>query len=189
WAGPRGQAGMNRLPRGVERMLRLGLPADQFEPIAGDLEEDYRARAIRDGAWRATIAIWVLAARLVLTFGWEKTAYGRPLPPIADEAPRAFTVLESLTQDALFAARMLRRQPGFTVVVVLMLALGIGANTAIFGVVDAVLWRPLPYPDAHQVMSLAERRPREGRLHGPVAPADFFDWRRDARSFAVMASY
>jgi putative ABC transport system permease protein len=180
---------MNNLPRGVERLLRIGLPADQREPIAGDLEEDFRARAGRDGRLRATIAIWWLAARVALTFRWEKTAYGRPLPPIADEAPRRFTVLESVTQDAVFAARLLRRQPGFTIVVVLMLALGIGANTAIFGVVDAVLWRPLAYPDAHEVMALAEQRPREGRFYGPVAPADFFDWRRDARSFAFMASY
>jgi putative ABC transport system permease protein len=180
---------MNRLPPGVERLLRLGLPADQFEPIAGDLEEEYHARTRRDGALRATIAISMLAARLALTFGWEKSAYGRPLPPIAEEAPRRFTVLESMTQDVLFAARMLRRQPGFTIVIVLMLALGIGANTAIFGVVDAVLWRPLPYPNAHEVMALAEQRPREGRFYGPVAPADFFDWRRDARSFALMAAY
>src|SRR5262249_12375984 len=147
------------------------------------------ARASRDGMLRAAIGIWALAARLVLRFGWEKTAHGRPLPPIADEAPGRFTLLESMTQDAVFAARMLRRQPGFTIVVVLMLALGIGANTAIFGVVDAVLWRALPYPNAHEVMALAEQRPREGRFYGPVAPADFFDWRRDARAFVSMAAY
>src|SRR3982750_3156915 len=109
-------------------------------------------RRRRDGVPRAAIGIGMLAARLVLTFGWEKAARGRPLPPIADEAPRRFTMIESMIQDALFAARVLRRQPGFTVVIVLMLALGVGANTAIFGVVDAVLWRPLPYPNAHEVM-------------------------------------
>ena len=96
---------------------------------------------------------------------------------------------DALRQDIAFGARMLRRQPGFTAVAVLALALGIGANTAIFSVVDAVLWRPLPYPRADRVMSLAEQRPRESRWFGPVAPADFFDWRRDNRSFSAMAAY
>ena len=86
---------------------------------------------------------------------------------------------DGLRQDIAFGARMLRRQPGFTAVALLALALGIGATTAIFSVVDAVLWRPLPYPRADRVMSLAEQRPRESRWFGPIAPADFFDWRRD----------
>ncbi len=83
---------------------------------------------------------------------------------------------DGLRQDIAFGVRMLRRQPGFTAVAIFALALGIGATTAIFSVVDAVLWRPLPYPRADRVMSLAEQRPREGRWFGPVAPADFFDW-------------
>src|SRR5262245_57997672 len=84
---------------------------------------------------------------------------------------------------------MLRRQPGFTAVALVALALGIGANTAIFSIVDAVLWRSLPYPDADRVMEIAEQRPREGRLFGAVSPADFFDWRHDARSFSAVAAY
>ena len=96
---------------------------------------------------------------------------------------------ESLRQDVGFSLRMLIRQPGFTIVALVALALGIGANTAIFSIVDAVLWRSLPYPDANRVMAIAEQRPREGRLYGPVAPADFFDWGRDSRSFAAMAAY
>ena len=96
---------------------------------------------------------------------------------------------DSLRQDVGFGIRMLRRQPGFTAVALIALALGIGANTAIFSVVDAVLWRPLPYPGADEIVSIGEQRPREGRLYGPVSPADFFDWRRDGRSFAAMAAY
>src|SRR3954471_11974363 len=84
---------------------------------------------------------------------------------------------------------MLRRQPGFTFVALLALAPGIGANTAIFSIVDAVLWRSLPYPRADRVMALAEQRPRESRWFGPVAPADYLDWRRDSRSFSAMAAY
>ena len=96
---------------------------------------------------------------------------------------------DALRQDVVFSVRMLRRQPGFTVVALLALALGIGANTAIFSVVDAVLWRPLPYPRADRVMALAEQRPRESRWFGPVSPADYFDWRRDNHSFSLMAAY
>ena len=180
---------MNRLPRGVEWLLRVALPADHREPIAGDLEEEYGLRRRRAGVLRATLSVWWLAARLALAFRWETVSRGRPLPPIADEIPRRFTVFESTAQDVFFAARLLRRQPGFTAVAVVMLALGIGANTAIFGVVDAVLWRPLPYPNADRLMAIAEQRPREGRFYGPVAPADFFDWRRDTQSFAAMAAY
>ena len=95
---------------------------------------------------------------------------------------------DGLRQDIGFGARMLRRQPGFTAVAIFALALGIGATTAIFSVVDAVLWRPLPYPRADRVMSLAEQRPRESRWFGPIAPADYFDWRRDNRSFSAMAA-
>src|SRR5262249_9758222 len=56
-------------------------------------------------------------------------------------------------------------------------------------VVDAVLWRALPFTRADEIVALGEARPREGRVNGPVAPADFFDWRRDSRSFAAMAAY
>ncbi len=96
---------------------------------------------------------------------------------------------DGLRQDIVFSVRMLRRQPGFTAVAIFALALGIGATTAIFSVVDAVLWRPLPFPHADRVMSLAEQRPRESRWFGVVAPADYFDWQRDSRSFSAMAAY
>src|SRR5262245_12504790 len=178
----------DRLPRGVETLLRLGLPSDQHEPIAGDLLEEYVARVRRDGELRARTAVWVEAARVAWRFRVEQTVRGRPLPPIGDEVRRA-AVWDKVRQDVAFGVRMLRRQPGFTAVAVLALALSIGANTAIFSVVDAVLWRPLPFPRADELVALGEARPREGRVNGPVAPADFFDWRRDSRSFAAMAAY
>jgi putative ABC transport system permease protein len=96
---------------------------------------------------------------------------------------------EAFWQDAVFGVRMLRRRPGFTCVALVALALGIGANTAIFSIVDAVLWRPLPFGGERRVLEIAEQRPRESRWFGPVSPADFFDWQRDSRSFTAMAAY
>ena len=178
----------DRLPRGLHRLLALGLPGDQREPIAGDLEEEYAARARQIGPLRAGLWAWWHAARLASSFARERLLGRRGVPPIADEIPRRLRMWESLVQDVAFGARMLRRQPGFTAVAVLALALGIGANTAIFSVVDAVLWRPLPFPRADQLVAIGEERVRDGQLMGSVAPADFVDWRAASRAFAMMAA-
>ena len=97
--------------------------------------------------------------------------------------------MKTLWQDARYALRMLVKNPGFTLIAIVALALGIGANTAIFSVVNAVLLRPLPFPDSEQLMMVFERRPRQNREAGPVAPADFIDWQNQNRVFASMAAY
>jgi len=83
-----------------------------------------------------------------------------------------------------FALRQLRQSPGFTFVAVLTLALGIGANTAIFSIVNAVLLRPLPYPDADRIMVLNESS-GPGQDYSVALP-DYFDWRRADTSFDHM---
>src|SRR5690349_9096051 len=90
--------------------------------------------------------------------------------------------MSTLVQDFRYGLRMLRKNRGATLVAALALALGIGANTAIFSVVDAVLLAPLPYREPDRIVTLL----RNGT--GPASPADFLDWRRQARSFEYMAT-
>src|SRR5262245_18142358 len=165
------------------------LPTDLRESVAGDLQEERQAIRRRYGRLYASAWLAWTAARLSLRFAWELTLRGRPLPPIRDEVRRRDSMLDPIKKDISFALRMLRRQPGFTAVALIALALGVGANTAIFSIVNTVLWRPLPYPDSDRIMSFAEQRPREARLFGPASPADYFDWRSNSSSFSAMAAY
>jgi hypothetical protein len=138
----------------VLRLLARFVPGDLRESIAGDLQEEYLRLRARRGAGLAAAWLWWNAARVAFIFRWERTAHGRPLPPIGDELRGFASMWDTLRQDIVFGARMLRRQPAFTLVALIALTLGIGANTAIFSIVDAVLWRPLPYPASSDVISL-----------------------------------
>jgi len=107
-------------------------------------------------------------------------------------AVRSGVWLEELGRDVGHGVRMLRKNPGFAVVAVLTLALGISANTAIFSVVSAVLLRPLPYPDAERLVMAWTLAPGEGFSRSPTAPPDFREWRSQAaarRVFTGMAAF
>ena len=97
--------------------------------------------------------------------------------------------LESLIQDARFGLRVLFRRPAFTTVVVVVLALGIGANTAIFSIVDAVLLRPLPYRDSDRLV-LVWQSSKEHRATGEWFNTyrEFEEWQRNSRSFEKLAA-
>jgi len=91
-------------------------------------------------------------------------------------------------QDVRFALRGLHRTPGFTAIAIVTLGLGIGANAAMFGIVDRVLLKPLPYRDPEELVQVIETW-NGNRGYGPPSWADFLDWRREARSFAGLAGY
>ena len=96
--------------------------------------------------------------------------------------------MNTLLADLRYAIRILRKNPGFTLVTVVTLALGIGANTAIFSVVHAILLRPLPYKDAQRLVVIWETEPSgPGNLYPDTAP-DFQDWRKQSKVFESMAA-
>ncbi len=92
-------------------------------------------------------------------------------------------------QDLRFALRMLMKKPGFAAIAIMTLALGIGANTVIFSVVNAVLLRPLPYSEPDRLVWLWETIPEKGVSRFRVAPANFLDWRNQNQSFEEMAAF
>ena len=93
----------------------------------------------------------------------------------------------ALLQDVRFGVRAMRKTPGVTAVAVLALALGVGANTAMFSIVNAVLLRPLPYTQPERLLQLYTSMPqfREASVWYP----NFLDWRRRSGSFTLMAAY
>jgi putative ABC transport system permease protein len=105
----------------------------------------------------------------------------------SEERGGGANVLELIIKDLRYAFRMLRRKPGFTAVAVLTLALGIGGNTAIFSVVNAVLLRALPYPDADRLVSIYESLPQGGT--GSVSVPNLLDWRAQSDAFTGIAAY
>ncbi|HEU6451051.1 MAG TPA: ABC transporter permease [Gemmatimonadaceae bacterium] len=117
---------------------------------------------------------------------WRKVHHGRKFERELDgqrvRQARSGTLLDTLVQDARYGMRTLARTPAFTTAAVIALALGIGANAAIFSVVDAVILRPLPYENPGRLAVIL----RDG--DAPVSPANFADWREQSRSFENMGA-
>src|SRR5215213_6573724 len=97
--------------------------------------------------------------------------------------------MRTLWQDLRFGVRLLWKRPGFTAVALAVLALGVGANTAIFSVVNAVLLKPLPYPGSERVVAFDGVNPSKGIRESNMSAPDFEDWKAQARSFEAMSLY
>jgi putative ABC transport system permease protein len=96
-------------------------------------------------------------------------------------------LLDTLAQDVRYGLRMFRTSPGFTSVAIAMLALGIGANTAIFSVINSVLIRPLPFKDSGQLVGLWETEPSPG--NHPLAGPDYLDWKAQSKTIQAVSLY
>jgi putative ABC transport system permease protein len=155
-----------------ELELHLELRAKEFE-AQGMSREDARRAALEVFGDRALIEEELRAIR-------SSTVRER----------RRRDWLGELRQDLTIGLRGLRRAPGFTLVALLTLAIGIGANTAIFSVLRSVVLRPLPYPNAEQLVQVwSDHRARGRETPEWLSPPDFMDWREQNRTFAGMSAY
>ena len=187
-----------RLTAAAYRLLLRAFPAEVRRDFGGDMaamfarqvEEARRERrSVSRLWWRAATdaAVNGVGARLVSpkpAASYMRATADGTKPP----GSRTRWWVHAFLQDFRYAIRVLRRQPGVTFVAVLTLALGIGANSAIFSAVNAVLLRPLPYDDPDRLVTVWEKRPAEGVSDNVVSPADFLDWARMNQSFDAMAA-
>jgi predicted permease len=153
------------------RLLRL-FPFDFRAEYGGDMQHTF-ADQLRDAERAGTPGI--------LRLWWETLA------GIFTTAPREHW--EMLRQDAGFALRMMRKNLGFTLVVVLTLALGIGANTAIFSMINGVLLRPLPYGNGPGLVRLYQRAPLAGLQSAGFSPVEINDFRHRSHTFSDVVEY
>jgi len=164
-------------------LLSRRLSPEWREYVLGDLEEEFIARAAQS----------LTAAR---RWYWSQAVRCLVAPPqpstVADNSSERDPFMRTLAADVRYAARVLIRTPSFTLAVIAVLALGIGANTAIFSIVNTVLIRPLPFQDPDRLVRLFHVPPQDafpGMKTFAVSPANFYDWQRSARQFDGMSIY
>ncbi len=173
------------------RLATLNLPPAEEAGIIDELSlhlDERVAELVRDGRTRAEarrLALDDLSEAELRQGGWRKLPVPAPPdPPPGAAVPR---LLDCLRQDLRYAVRSLKRQPGFVVAATLALALGIGATSAIFAAVDAVLLRPMPFPHADRLFVPVSEHAGRGIEMGSVSFADYEDWRREKDLFAEVA--
>jgi predicted permease len=172
------------------RLSRSGLDAEIVEELSQHLEDRYEqslaSGATEEAARRA--ALQELKEGDLL--GQELRRAERPArrETLAPGSPGERNMLKDIWQDLRYGLRALRKRPGFTAVAVITLALGIGANTAIFSVVNTILLRPLPYKDPDRLVMVWEDDTRHGYPRDTPAAANYLDWRDQNRVFEGMAA-
>ena len=181
---------MRLLERALYRLFLLAFPRRVRREFGRDMEQmllDQLDDARRRNA--SIVRIWASAAFDALQYGFAERSLGAPHGGAPSSGPfrRWRFWVQAFRQDVHYALRLLIKQPGISMVAILTLALGIGANTAIFSAVNAVLLRPLPYADSDRLVMVWEKRHTEGVLDNVVSPADFLDWSTMHRSFSAIA--
>jgi len=164
--------------------------AEIVEELAQHLDDVYQ-RALRNGASEENArraALSELNAEHSLLNELQHTQKRPPADPPLPGETRRLNLLADFLQDLRYASRILWKNPGFTAVAVVALALGIGANTAIFSVVNTVLLRPLPYKDPEQLVMVWEDASRHGYPRDTPTAANYIDWRDQNSVFSGMAA-
>jgi putative ABC transport system permease protein len=174
-----------RPPAWAERLLQRVLSAAVYrDEIVGDLHEAYGAISARFGEPAA--AGWYVAEAIRLAARYAvRRASSWPATRHSASHARKGTHMDRLVMDIRFALRSLAKRPLMTATVVLTLALGIGANAAVFGVIDALVLHPYAMPDVDRIVMPVTTSPAFIGRRDSVSPADFLDWRRDAAGGAV----
>ena len=170
--------GLGRLARSIRAFFRRGqadqaLDAEIRFHLAQETEQNIARGMNPEEARRQAI----------LSFGgveWTREAH-------RDERPMQW--LEEFRADVRYALRALRRGPVFAVAAILTLGLGIGANTAIFSAVNAVILKPLPFPASDRLVMLWEENPEKNWHQQVVAPANYLDWKEQVAAFEDAAAY
>ncbi|MEP6764347.1 MAG: ABC transporter permease, partial [Gemmatimonadaceae bacterium] len=168
-------------PKVARQLLRLFVPTHLQDAVIGDLEESYQAR-ILSGARVSEINKWFWLE----TLRTPRLAFATTRPPQQHRPPNGDSTMSIVQSDVRFAARMLKRRPGFTLLAVATLALGIGATTAIFSAVNPILFESLPYPHADQLTMLWEGNSGSNRSN--IGYATFADIQEQNHSFTSMAA-
>jgi predicted permease len=188
----------------AEILRRLSTPSafreDVLDEMAQHLDDRYqallRAGVAEDRAYAEVIE--ELADSAVVDRMLRPPRRPWSVEPAAIEGGRPGAVPAGLGRDVRDASRMLVKRPGFTAAAVLTLALGIGASTAIFSVVDQLLLRPLPYPSGDELVTVYETMPDvglgpeqivPGQTRNTVSPANWLDWQRDAHTLQQLAAW
>ena len=167
---------MIRVYRLVARLLLPALAArhgDDMAATAARLAADARA-----AGHRAYLAYWLTEFRALARLAWLE----RPHRKVRFMFPH-------LLHDVRYSLRLLLRTPGVTLVALLTLALGIGANTAIFSLINGVLLRPLAYPEPDRLLLIQHRDTADATQLGSTTPGNFYDLQRTARGFSAMAAF
>jgi putative ABC transport system permease protein len=174
-------------PRLAVWLLTKRLSAEWREFVLGDLEEEFRTRCTTSPS---TAHKWF----------WRQTIRCLAAPPPRGRRPLTTypssssgdSIVQTLLADLRHSVRSLSRTPSFALAVVAVLALGIGVNTAIFSIVNAVLLRPLPFEDPERLVQIFHVPPQSafpGMTRFAVSSANFYDWQRDAQLFEGMAMF
>ncbi len=171
-------------PRLARWLLQAALRGIAREALTGDLEEEFRLHILPASGRRAARRWYWGQALRTIGARWTRPRTKHWTPPQAKGA----NTMHGFWQDVRYGARMLAKNPAFTALTALILALGIGANAAIFSVVEAVLLRPLAFKEPERIVTLWHNNRKDKIEREDATPANFVDWRAQNSVFEEMSA-
>jgi putative ABC transport system permease protein len=173
----------------AERLLAWALPGRGVSAsVLGDLAEEYHALASARGARAARFWYWRQALALGARYGSRRCWAMRDELRRPSGERRGDSMMEAVWRDLRLSVRTLVRQPAFALTVVMTLAVGLAANGAVFAIMDAIVFRPLPFRDIDRLVEVFGSAPKKDTFsdRARVSPADFVDWQRRTRTAETL---